>query len=115
MSIAANGCHTAHSTSSTVQTPLVRRAVSASFCSWMRRGAARDRLLNELLLAAEMVVEQRDVHVRTLGDQAVRERLEAVIGDQRLDRVEEPLAGVVAATRRDAACTGCRRLGAHSA
>ena len=60
-------------------------------------GAARERLLDQLLLAAEVVVEQRDVRFGARRDRPMRQRLEAVIGDQALDSVEQPAARVVAA------------------
>ena len=61
------------------------------------RRAARKRLLDQLLLAAEMIIEQRDVRLRTGRDRPVRQRLEPMIGDQRLYGVEQPSTRVVAA------------------
>ena len=95
----ANGPPYAHSTSSTVMSPRARSAASASCCSCEElRRAARERFLDQLLLAAEVVIQQRDVSLRARRDRPVRQRLEAVIGDQRFDRVEQSPAGIVAAT-----------------
>jgi hypothetical protein len=60
-------------------------------------GAACQRFLDQLLLAAEVVVQQRDVRLGARRDRAMRERLEAVVGDQAFDGVEQPRARVVAA------------------
>ena len=61
------------------------------------RCAARERFLDQLLLAAEVVIEQRDMRLRTRRDRPVRQRLEPVIGDQRFDGVEQTSARIVAA------------------
>jgi len=60
------------------------------------RGAPGERFLDQLLLAAEVVVQQRDMGLRTRRDRPVRQRLEAMLGDQRFDGVEQSPARIVA-------------------
>jgi hypothetical protein len=60
------------------------------------RRAARERFLDQLLFTAEVVIQQRDMGLRPRRNRPVRQRLEAVIGDQRLDGVEQSPARIVA-------------------
>ena len=75
----ANGRPYAHSTSSTVKSP-------------------RERFLDQLLLAAEVIIEQRDVRFCARRNRSMRQRLEAVLGNEPLDRVEQATARIVPAT-----------------
>ena len=60
---------------------------------------ARQHRLEQLFLAAEVVVDRSKVHPGGSGDQPQRRRLEAVLHEQRLRGIEEPLLGDGRATR----------------
>ena len=64
-------------------------------------GPALDRGFEQHLLAAEVIVDERDVGMRLRRDHAVRRLGEAVRRDQRLRGVEQRVAGGRAAQ-------GCR-------
>jgi len=68
---------------------------------------ARQRFLDQLFLAAEVVIEQRDVRLGARCDRSMCQRLEAVLGDQPFDGIEQAAACIVPAAAL--AARGCVR------
>src|SRR5262249_57181437 len=64
--------------------------------------AARDHLVQEIFLGAEVIIGERKIDARTLGDGAERDAIEAAFGKTPLGRVEDREPGRVAASRDQA-------------
>jgi hypothetical protein len=76
-------------------------------------GATRDDRLQQHLLAAVVVVHQRDVHARTARDRSMRRRRIAFVGDERLGSIEQSAArecGLVPARRDSVHGNGFREI-----
>ncbi len=68
--------------------------------------AATEDLLDQRILAAEVVIDRGEVGIRGAGDHAHRGAVEAVLHEQALGRIEDAVAGIAGRRGRQSDSSG---------